>query len=470
MPESCPIVPELPSPAKSAHNLPLPMKGTGLADKQAQFLVRYARSRLVARPGPLACFPAAWINFMKLENPDCPTVCTKSLEILAAEHGIELSSIQPETHSQRLKKLRAVLSRTDVPHPIGHKTARACYQQAQSGQPFSIGTLSQKTVELSNWSAQQVYENLSLADHVSWACLVVEQQLAKRQFACREYLDGEALFEIGGRVIPDYYILNARIYQQTEWQLATVSEIIPAEVFFHCHSNKFFPVTTFMRPPGTDYLEEPDIGHDVAGHVATFTIPQVAQVMNNHGLANDLIHHEKELRLRDVCQPADIRKICDEASELLTYAGRLYWFTVEFGLVMQDGNLKAFGAGILSSPGETGFSIQSPDSNRVLIDLANDRDLLRLATTDYLISEFQKTYFVMKDFHCLTSLTPQRIYRAAGGQPIAAPHMDRVGTRRRGHQYRQVHDVAQRKVFSLVGGTTAGRLPAAYCDSQFAMV
>ncbi len=204
-------------------------------------------------------------------------------------------------------------------------------------------------------------------------------------------------------------MLNARIFQQTGWQLATVSEIIPAEVFFHCHSHKFFPVTTFMRPLGADYLEEPDVGHDVAGHVATFTIPQVALVMNNHGLANDLIRHETQLQLKKASSELEVQKIRDDAKELLLYAGRLYWFTVEFGLVLQEGKLKAFGAGILSSPGETRYSVDSLESNRVLIDPANDRDLLRLATTDYLISEFQKTYFVMKDFESLLSLTPQRI-------------------------------------------------------------
>ena len=99
----------------------------------------------------------------------------------------------------------------------------------------------------------------------------------------------------------------------------------------------------------------------------------------------------------------------EEAKELLLYAGRLYWFTVEFGLVMEQGRHKAFGAGILSSPGETRHSIESPDSNRILIDATQDRDLLRLATTDYLINEFQKTYFVLKDFDSLSSLTPERI-------------------------------------------------------------
>ncbi len=97
----------------------------------------------------------------------------------------------------------------------------------------------------------------------------------------------------------------------------------------------------------------------------------------------------------------------------MLYAGRIYWFTVEFGLVLQEGEVRDFGAGILSSPGETVFSIDSPVPNRVLIDPGDDRDLLRLATTDYLISEFQKTYFVMSSFDRLETLSPERILQAA---------------------------------------------------------
>lgn len=327
------------------------------------------------------------------------------------EFGIAPELIEPSSKSVRLNKLRAALERQDVPFPVGPAIAKAYLGLAERNVPFGVGSLTELDVDLESFKNEQVYEDLTWKDHLSWAHLVKSQQEQKHRYACREYLDGEKKFEIRGTTIPDYYLLNARIYQQTGWQLATVSEIIPAEVFFHCHSRKFFPVTTFMRPPGTDYLEEPDIGHDVAGHVATFTIPQVARVMNNHGLANNLIHQEKNAKLLVAGSDEEKRRIKEEADELLLYAGRLYWFTVEFGLVMQAGGLKAFGAGVLSSPGETRFSVDSVDSNRVAIDLRNDRDLLRLATTDYLISEFQKTYFVMKDFESLDSLTPERILK-----------------------------------------------------------
>ena len=176
-----------------------------------------------------------------------------------------------------------------------------------------------------------------------------------------------------------------------------------------------------MRPLETDYLEEPDIGHDVAGHVATFTIPAVADVMKHHGDARDLIYGERNEKLERATSEEEAQQIRDWADELLLYSGRIYWFTVEFGLVLQDGKVRDFGAGILSSPGETIYSITSPESNRVLIDPSNDGDLLRLATTDYLISEYQKTYFIMESFDQLESITPQRIL-AASKLAMELPH------------------------------------------------
>jgi phenylalanine-4-hydroxylase len=337
----------------------------------------------------------------------------KHLELVAERHGIDLKNCQPAPLETRLRQLKALLADQHVPFPIPEPIARQYYELAASGQPFGVGSLSDQTVDLGEYANFQHYDRYSSEEHLSWACLVADQQKTKLRYACLEYLEGEKTFQIGGSVIPDYYLLNARIYQQTGWQLSTVNMIIPAELFFTCHSRRFFPVTTFMRPLEQDYLQEPDIGHDVAGHVATFTIPAVAHVMRNHGLARDLIYAERDERIKLAKTPEQVQTIEQWADELLLYAGRIYWFTVEFGLVMQDGEVRDFGAGILSSPGETIYSIDSTESNRVLIDPACDADLLRLATTDYLISEFQKTYFVMASFEKLESLTPERIIQAA---------------------------------------------------------
>lgn len=335
------------------------------------------------------------------------------LEQIAARHQLKLDDVVPDSPQDRLARLRSILDDPNVPFPIPQSKAVAYYEAAQSNRPFAVGTLSDETVALGEYENFQYYDRYTQEEHLSWACLVAEQQRTKHQYACREYLNGEKLFEIGGTTIPDYYLLNARIYQQTGWQLATVNMIIPAELFFTCHSFRFFPVTTFMRPLEQDYLQEPDIGHDVAGHVATFTIATVAHVMQNHGLARDLIYGERDERIAKARDESHVKRIQRRADELLLYAERIYWFTVEFGLVLQDSELRGFGAGILSSPGETRYSIDSPRANRVLIDPSQDSDLMRLVATDYLISEFQKTYFVTEAFELLESLTPERIVRAA---------------------------------------------------------
>ncbi|QEG23654.1 hypothetical protein [Mariniblastus fucicola] len=331
----------------------------------------------------------------------------------ADQNGIELSAVGPIPHDELVALLSQTLDNEDVPWPIPVEKRQSYLEACAAGEQFSIGEFTDLTVDLKHYANSQNYDGYTFEEHLSWACLVAQQQKTKHEFACREYLQGEALFEIGAAMIPNYWLLNARIYQQTGWQLATVKEIIPAELFFTCHSRRFFPVTTFMRPLGTDYLEEPDIGHDVAGHVATFTIPAVANVMQNHGRARDLIYERRDQRLVGVTDAIEIQAINKHADQLLTYAGRIYWFTVEFGLVMQDGEVRDFGAGILSSPGETKYSIQNDESNRILIDPQQDADLLRLANTDYLISEFQKTYFVSESFDRLDTLTPQRILEAS---------------------------------------------------------
>ncbi|MFY8070929.1 MAG: hypothetical protein ACOVNQ_04540 [Pirellula sp.] len=332
---------------------------------------------------------------------------------IAHRHGVAWDKVVAPSFQDRLDELERCLADANVPFPIPADKAREYLQAARSGQPFRIGTLSDLTVDLGQYANAQHYDSYTFEQHLSWACLIADQQRSKHRYACREYLHGEELFQIGGTVIPDFYLLNARIYQQTLWQLSTVNMIIPAELFFTCHSRRFFPVTTFMRALEQDYLQEPDIGHDVAGHVSTFTIPVVAQLMQSHGVARNMIYQERDDALALTKDPARRQAIERRGDELLLYAERIYWFTVEFGLVLQDQEVRAYGAGILSSPGETKFSIDSNRPTRILIDPSNDRDLLRLATTDYLISEYQKTYFVIRQFDLLQSIIPERIVRIA---------------------------------------------------------
>ncbi|MFY7969625.1 MAG: hypothetical protein ACOVNV_11060, partial [Pirellulaceae bacterium] len=239
------------------------------------------------------------------------------LQQIAQRHGVAWDQVQPRSLEERVRDLSDTLQRMDVPFPIDPSRGRLYLAAAKAGRPFEQGTLGEDLVDLGEYHNQQHYDRYTVEEHLSWAVLVAEQQKTKHQYACREYLDGEHTFAIGGSVIPDYYLLNARIYQQTGWQLATVSTIIPAELFFTCHSKRFFPVTTFMRPLEQDYLQEPDIGHDVAGHVSTFTIPVVAHVMQHHGVARNLIYAERNERWELETDPKIRAAIQKRADELL---------------------------------------------------------------------------------------------------------------------------------------------------------
>ena len=202
----------------------------------------------------------------EIEKPDYASI--------AAESGVDLDVVSPLSDTQRWEILETTLARTDVPFPIPAEAQKSYLEMAKSGKPFSVGPFGEETLSLGEYANEQKYNGYTFEEHLSWACLVAQQQKTKHQFACKEYLEGEEIFEIGAGVIPDFYLLNTRIYQYTQWQLATVNMIIPAELFFTCHSKRFFPVTTFMRPLGTDYLEEPDIGHDVACLLYTSPSPR----------------------------------------------------------------------------------------------------------------------------------------------------------------------------------------------------
>ena len=353
---------------------------------------------------------------------------TNDLKGIAEQYNVDLSKVRPLTFEERNQELASLLADDSVPFPIDPRKAKSYLAAAEEGAEFSVGALSDNVVDLGEYRYTQDYSVYDVEnEHLCWACLVRWQKQTKLKFACQEYIEGEKKFEISEDYLPDYYILNARIYQQTGWQLATVKEIIPADLFFTCHSNQFFPVTSFMRSlDEISYLEKPDMGHDVAGHVATFTIPEVRLVMKNHGDARNLIFDERDAKLADVDDQDSIQKINAWAENLLSIAGRIYWYTIEFGLVLDsDRQVKAYGAGILSSPSETEFSILGDADftpTKILIDPSSDQDLLRLAVTDYQIREYQKTYFVIQSFDLLASLTPERILEVSK-EAMALPHV-----------------------------------------------
>lgn len=213
-------------------------------------------------------------------------------------------------------------------------------------------------------------------DHALWRRLYARQARLLQAYACREFREGLARMDAAARVpqLPD---VNARLAPASGWQLVAVPGFIPDEPFFRLLASRRFPVTVWLRKPEEfDYLVEPDIFHDFFGHVPMLFDRRFGDYVQRYG--------EEALRLAD-----------QGAVPLLA---RLYWYTVEFGLIESDEGLRVYGAGILSSGGETPYAVESPLPLRVRLALE------RCMATDYRIDSFQKTYFVIRRLDELAAL------------------------------------------------------------------
>jgi phenylalanine-4-hydroxylase len=178
--------------------------------------------------------------------------------------------------------------------------------------------------------------------------------------------------------IPDYLELNARLMAATGWQIVAVPGLVPDDVFFDHLANRRFPAGNFIRTPEQlDYLQEPDVFHDVFGHVPMLADPVFADYMVAYGKGG----------LRSLGFGA------------LDHLARLYWYTVEFGLIQQPDGLRIYGAGILSSYAESIFALDDPSPNRIAFDL------LRVMRTHYRIDDFQQSYFVISSIDQLLNVT-----------------------------------------------------------------
>jgi len=165
--------------------------------------------------------------------------------------------------------------------------------------------------------------------------------------------------------------LSDRLEKLSGWRVVPVSDLVPDEVFFNHLANRRFPAGAFIRPEQEmDYLEEPDIFHDVFGHVPLLANPVYANFMQAYGAGG-----QRAIRL-----------------DRLPNLARLYWYTVEFGLMRTKAGLRIFGAGIMSSYSESVFALESDSPNRVAFNLE------RVMRTKYIIDDFQQTYFVIDSF------------------------------------------------------------------------
>ena len=222
-----------------------------------------------------------------------------------------------------------------------------------------------------DWTIPQDWARYSPREHRVWDELFVRQSAMLKGRASAPFLKGLDSLRLSRGGIPDFAELSERLRKLTGWQVVAVPGLVPDAVFFEHLANRRFVAGRFIRKPEQlDYLEEPDIFHDVFGHVPLLSDPVFADYMQAYGLGG-------------------LRALNFHALEKLA---RLYWYTVEFGLIREDSGLRLYGAGIVSSYGESVFALDDPSPNRLQFDLE------RVMRTRYRIDDYQQSYFVIDSF------------------------------------------------------------------------
>ena len=249
-----------------------------------------------------------------------------------------------------------------------------------------------------DWTVPQAWECYTHADHATWDQLFTRQTAMLPGRVVPAFLEGVTLAGLDTPGIPDFAHLSDRLMKATGWQILAVPGLVPDEVFFEHLANRRFVAGRFIRPPEQlDYLQEPDIFHDVFGHVPLLAHPVFADYMQAYGRGG-------------------LRALEHGAIDRLA---RLYWYTVEFGLIRDDTGLKAYGAGIVSSYGESIFALNDPSPKRLGFDLR------RVMRTRYRIDDYQQNYFVIDSFDDLLRQTIETdfapLYREIASQPDYVP-------------------------------------------------
>ena len=224
----------------------------------------------------------------------------------------------------------------------------------------------------------QGWSDYSERDHAIWHALFERQSRLLPGRACLEYLDGLEGLGVAADGIPRFERLSDVIERTTGWRIVAVPGLVPDDVFFRHLARRRFPATNWIRrPEQMDYLQEPDVFHDVFGHVPLLMNPVFADYLQAYGRGG-----LKALGLGALHRLA-----------------RLYWYTVEFGLVRTPRGLRIYGSGIVSSGAETRHCLESGRPSRIAFELA------RVMRTKYRIDDFQETYFVIDDFEQLFKAT-----------------------------------------------------------------
>lgn len=216
-------------------------------------------------------------------------------------------------------------------------------------------------------------------EHAVWHDLITRQRPIVEHYACAEYLEALEKMHFPTDRIPQCTEVSDVLRKHTGWEVAPVPALIPFSAFFRLLADKKFPAASFIRSrEEMDYLQEPDIFHEIFGHTPLLTDPRFAEFTHAYGKAGLAARKEDHAML-----------------------ARLYWFTVEFGLMNTAQGLRTYGAGIVSSIGETPYSIESETPLRKPFD---PLDMLR---TPYRIDIYQTTYFVIDSLDDLFNLAHQ---------------------------------------------------------------
>ena len=248
-----------------------------------------------------------------------------------------------------------------------------------------------------DWTIDQGWSSYTATEHATWKTLFERQTQLLPGRACDEFVQGMRDLPMDAHEIPDFRQLSEVLMPRTGWQVVAVPGLVPDDVFFKHLANRRFPAGQFIRKPHElDYLEEPDVFHDVFGHVPMLMNPAIADFIQAYGVGG--------LRAQKLGKLANL--------------ARVYWYTVEFGLVKQADGLRIYGAGIASSHSESIFALDDASPNRVAFDLR------RVMQTDYRIDDFQESYFVINSLDDLLDLAKidfAPLYEQIEGKPEIEP-------------------------------------------------
>ena len=229
-----------------------------------------------------------------------------------------------------------------------------------------------------DWTVPQDWAHYTPEEHATWDTLFARQTKLLPGRASDAWLRGLDVLKLSKPGIPDFEELSERLMKLTGWQVVAVPGLVPDDVFFDHMANRRFVAGNFIRRPDQlDYLQEPDVFHDVFGHVPMLADPVFADYLVAYGQGG-----QRALGL-----------------DALKYLGRLYWYTVEFGLIAEPEGLRIYGSGIVSSFAESKFALDDPSPHRLAFDLA------RVMRTEYRIDDFQQNYFVVPSFDELLRVT-----------------------------------------------------------------